>query len=241
MGNKGHFDEFGTYLLAPIRISDSLVRGYYAGITCTQTAPLNVTIGLAESYDDGTTFQKIGVGPVFSHAPHDPFVVSSQKIRRYNDKYYLFYTSGTEWLKNSNGYEPIYKLKVAVSDDGISWVRSKEYLIEDKLETEAQACPDVFYYEGGYHMFFCYRGCQDYRKNVQNSYKIGYAYSDDLMNWTRDDNQIDINTSVNKADFDYEMVAYPHVFELDGKLYMLYVGNEVGRYGFGLSELEFVR
>ena len=34
------------------------------------------------------------------------------------------------------------------------------------------------------------------------------------------------------------MIAYPHVFELDEKIYMLYLGNQVGRYGFGLAELE---
>ena len=34
------------------------------------------------------------------------------------------------------------------------------------------------------------------------------------------------------------MIAYPHVFEADGKIYMLYLGNEVGRYGFGLAVLE---
>jgi hypothetical protein len=34
------------------------------------------------------------------------------------------------------------------------------------------------------------------------------------------------------------MVSYPHVFELDGRVCMLYLGNEVGRGGFGLAELD---
>jgi hypothetical protein len=34
------------------------------------------------------------------------------------------------------------------------------------------------------------------------------------------------------------MVAYPHVFALDGRTWMLYLGNQVGRYGFGLAELQ---
>jgi hypothetical protein len=34
------------------------------------------------------------------------------------------------------------------------------------------------------------------------------------------------------------MLCYPHVFELNAKVYMLYNGNEFGRYGFGLAELE---
>jgi hypothetical protein len=36
------------------------------------------------------------------------------------------------------------------------------------------------------------------------------------------------------------MISYPHVFELDGRTYMAYLGDQVGRYGFGLAELEGV-
>jgi hypothetical protein len=34
------------------------------------------------------------------------------------------------------------------------------------------------------------------------------------------------------------MVSYPHVFELDDAIYMMYLGNQVGRHGFGLARLE---
>ena len=34
------------------------------------------------------------------------------------------------------------------------------------------------------------------------------------------------------------MQCYPHVFECDGKVYLLYNGNEFGRHGFGLARLE---
>jgi hypothetical protein len=34
------------------------------------------------------------------------------------------------------------------------------------------------------------------------------------------------------------MISYPHVFELDGNTYMAYLGDQVGRYGFGLALLE---
>jgi hypothetical protein len=38
--------------------------------------------------------------------------------------------------------------------------------------------------------------------------------------------------------WDSEMISYPHVFELDGKIYMMYLGNQVGKYGFGLAVAE---
>ena len=34
------------------------------------------------------------------------------------------------------------------------------------------------------------------------------------------------------------MISYPHAFELDGYTYLAYLGNQVGRHGFGLAVLE---
>ena len=85
-------------------------------------------------------------------------------------------------------------------------------------------------------MFFDYWSSKEFRKTKYRS--IGYAYSKDLVNWCRDDSKAGISVSLEKNTFDNEMVAYPHVFEVNDKIYMLYLGNEVGRYGFGLAELE---
>ena len=84
-------------------------------------------------------------------------------------------------------------------------------------------------------MFFCYRYSSHYR-NKQNGYRIGYASSLDLINWVREDEKVGIDVS--EQGWDAEMISYPHVFELDGKTYMAYLGNQVGRYGFGIAELQ---
>ena len=86
-----------------------------------------------------------------------------------------------------------------------------------------------------YHMFFCYKHGVNFR-NSSRGYRIGYAYSDDLVSWHRDDTQAGLKPS--KEGWDSESVSYPHVFELDGRIYMLYLGNEIGRHGFGLAELK---
>ena len=67
------------------------------------------------------------------------------------------------------------------------------------------------------------------------SYRIGYAYSDDLVNWTRDDANVGID--VTEGAWDSDMLCYPYIFECDGQAYLLYNGNEFGRYGFGLARL----
>ena len=53
---------------------------------------------------------------------------------------------------------------------------------------------------------------------------------------TQDDENVGIDYS--DEGWDSKMHHYPHVFKLDDKWYMLYNGNEFGKYGFGLAVLE---
>ncbi|MBV1774748.1 hypothetical protein KSF73_03355 [Burkholderiaceae bacterium DAT-1] len=235
LGNIGDFDEFGTYPVSVIREQNRLL-GYYAGWTRCESVPFNVAIGAAESFDEGKSFTKIGRGPVLSYSLHEPFVLSGPKIRKFNGKFHLFYIAGTKWKVVSGRPEPVYKIRMAVSDDGLNWHKVNRDLIESRIEVdEAQASPDVIFANGKYHMFFCYRYSEHYR-GKENGYRIGYAHSTDLLNWVRDDEKAGI--TVSDEGWDAEMVSYPHVFELDGKTYMAYLGNQVGRFGFGLAELD---
>ena len=83
-------------------------------------------------------------------------------------------------------------------------------------------------------MFFCYRGSADYR-GKKNGYRIGYASSKDMYNWIRDDSKAGIDVS--DEGWDSQMISYPHVFEVNKTVYMAYLGDQVGRYGFGLAKL----
>lgn len=236
LGSRGTFDEFGTYPTSIIRKGTD-VLAYYAGWTRCESVPFNVAIGAAISKDNGETFDKIGSGgPTLSYSINEPFVLSGPKIRQFNDTYYLFYIAGRKWIENNGKPEPVYKIRMAHSKDGLNWIKADKDLIESKLEeNEAQASPDVFYHNKKYHMFFCYRYGLDFR-GKEKGYRIGYASSDDLINWKRDDSKAGIDVS--EEGWDSEMISYPHVFELDGKIYMMYLGNQVGKEGFGLAELE---
>lgn len=237
-GGLGEFDEFGIYPFSVIRRQDG-IYAYYGGVTRGESVPFYVSIGCAVSKDQGETFQKIGPGPVLTASLHEPYVVCSPKIRFYHGKWYLFYSAGKLWTKEAGRPEICYKLRMAVSGDGRNWEKCGRDIMEDRLgEMESQACADVIWQNGWYHMFFCYRNHTDFRKNPQNSYRIGYARSADLLYWERDDAKAGITVSGEPGSWDSEMVAYPHVFVCDGKTYMLYLGNEVGKSGFGLAQLK---
>ena len=238
LGELGTFDEFGTYPMSVIRDGDA-IHTYYGGWTRCESVPFNVAIGYAVSKDGGETFKKIGAGPVLSYSPDEPFILSGPKIRKYGDIWRLWYIAGRKWKVIDGKPEPIYKIRMASSVDGINWTKLNKDIIVDKLgEDEAQASPDVIFSRGRYHMFFCYRQASDFRRNKDRSYRIGYAYSDDLLNWTRDDSRVGIDVSA--SGWDSEMLAYPHVLELDGTVYLLYLGNQVGRFGFGAARLDGV-
>ncbi|MBV8666549.1 MAG: hypothetical protein JO269_08710 [Burkholderiaceae bacterium] len=235
LGGLGEFDEFGTYPVSVIRHGDE-VRAYYAGWTRCESVPFNVAIGLAISRDGGITFTKLGNGPVLPYSPDEPFVLSGPKIRRFNGTWYLWYIAGRKWKMVDGRAEPVYKIRMAASSDGITWEKMNRDLIPSRIEDdEAQASPDVFFANGRYHMFFCYRYSSDFRGKARG-YRIGYASSENLVDWTRDDAKAGIDVS--EHGWDAEMISYPHVFELDGKIYLAYLGNQVGREGFGLAVLD---
>lgn len=238
LGKIGEFDEFGTYPFSVVRRGDE-IYGYYGGITRGESVPFYASIGCAVSRDGGETFHKIGAGPVLTVSLHEPCMVCSPKVRIYQGKWYLFYSAGKKWTKGDMRPEICYKLRMAVSDDGINWKKCGRDILESRLgEFESQACGDVIFQNGAYHMFFCYRGHTDFRRNPKNSYRIGYAKSLDLFHWERDDAQAGLDISKEEGGWDSEMVAYPHVFACNGNTYMLYLGNEVGKRGFGLAQLK---
>ncbi|MGE0567038.1 MAG: glycosylase [Bacteroidia bacterium] len=233
LGELGTFDEFGTYPVSVIKFNNEY-RAYFGGWTRCDSVPFNVAIGYATSYD-GKVFNKVGDGPILSYSPDEPFILSGPKIRFFNNAFYLYYIAGRKWIIDNGKPEPVYKIRLATSIDGLTWVKANKDLIPSKIELdEAQASPDVFFFNNKYHMFFCYRRSKDYR-GKENGYRIGYAFSNDLVNWTRDDSKAGIDVS--KDGWDSEMISYPHIFELDGKLHMFYLGNGVGKYGFGLATL----
>lgn len=236
LGGIGEFDEYGVYPISVIRDGDKVVA-YYGGWTRCESVPYDVSIGMAVSSDGGKRFTRLGSGPVLGHSLDEPMAVSGPKIRKFNNLYYLWYVAGSKWKIVDGRPESIFKIRMATSLDGVRWEKLNRNIVEFVLEEdECQASPDVIFADGQYHMFFSYKYSSDFR-GTDRGYRIGYASSTDLINWTRNDSSAGISPTGDSS-WDGQSIAYPHVFELDGRQYMLYLGNDVGRYGFGLAVRE---
>jgi len=240
LGGLGDFDEHGIFPMNVVKDKkQNRILAYTTGWNRRVSVSVDASVGAAISYDNGVTFQKVGKGPVLTSSLHEPFLVGDAFVKIYGGVYHMWYIYGIRWIKNSQTSPPdrVYKIGHAISEDGIAWKKEGRQIIADKLHSdECQALPTVIFYDDRYHMFFCFRQTFDFRNNKENSYRIGYAYSDDLVNWVRDDQNAGIDVSENG--WDSEMLAYPHVFECDGNIYLLYNGNEFGKFGFGLAILE---
>lgn len=239
LGDLGCFDEHGIFPMSVMRHGNA-VYGYTCGWNRRTSVSVDTAVGLAISHDNGLTFQRIGDGPVLAASLHEPYLVGDGFVKVINGIFHMWYIFGTGWKKFSPESMPdrTYKIGHATSKDGIEWTKEEaRSIIPDRIGAdESQALPTVISIGQRHHMFFCYRESFDFRQTKGRGYRIGHAWSDDLLNWTRDDKTPQLEGS--PGEWDSDMQCYPHVFECDGKVFLLYNGNEFGRYGFGLAELE---
>ena len=147
----------------------------------------------------------------------------------------MWYIGGEGWIKENDKFESIYNIKFAISEDGITWKTINHDVIEKKYESECQTSVSVFKHNDIYHMYFTYRHAVDFR-NPNRGYRIGYAYSSDMNNWTRDDKMAGIDIST--EGWDSEMICYPYVLKVKERLIMFYCGNNFGLNGFGYALLD---
>lgn len=236
VGALGCYDEHGIFPINVLRYG-SKIYAYLSGWSRRVSVSVETGIGLAYSIDDGCTFQRAGPGPVMTSSLFEPYLVVDGFVRHYDGIFHMWYIYGTDWIKIRPDAEAerTYKIGSAVSEDGINWEKEGRQIICDKIGNECQALPTVIEAEGLYHMIFAYRSTFDFRTDSAHAYRLGYAYSEDLIHWTRDDGKLGLELS--EEGWDSEMVTYPHLFQCDDNVYLLYNGNAFGRYGFGLAKL----
>lgn len=232
LGGIGEFDEFGSMAGSVIRHNGKFYL-YYCGWSRGVSVPYTWAIGLAIS-DDGANFKKVGRGPLLGPTLDEPYLQACPIVYKTAEhSWVMFYLSGIKWLGEGNKLDSQYLLMKATSTDGINWERQAKPVIPTVVEDECQTSASIIKIDSAYHMFFSYRHGTDFRNRKGRGYKIGYASSPDLISWTRDDSKAGLEPS--QEGWDSAMVAYPHLFNIGERLYMLYCGNDFGREGFGYA------
>lgn len=225
-GGLGEFDDSGAMATWLARDGDKRFL-YYIGWNLGVTVPFRNSIGLALS-KDGEAFRRYASGPIVDRTATEPHFCASCCVLPEEDKWRMWYLSCTGWQIRNGRPEHRYHIKYAESPDGIHWQRDGQVAIDYSNDNEyAISRPSVTHDDGVWRMWYSFRG---------QSYRIGYAESDDARQWRRLDHLAGIDVSI--AGWDSDMIEYPFVFDHAGRCYMLYNGNGYGQTGFGLAVLE---
>jgi hypothetical protein len=230
IGELGCFDDCGVIPSCHVE-HDGKIYMYYCGISQAVVTNFNVCIGLATSTDNGLTFERYSKAPVLGRNRYDPYLTAAPWILVENGLWKMWYQSGRAWIPESNNKfaRHYYNIKYADSHDGITWNTYDNVCIDFKKDEYSITRPVIVKKDGVYKMWYCYRG-------GWNTYRIGYAESSDGLKWERQDGKMNFEPSL--EGWDSDMLCYPHVFEHDGQLYLLYNGNGYGKTGFGAAVLE---
>ena len=238
LGELGTFDEHGIFPINPFKDGERILA-YTCGWSRRASVSVETSIGVVYSDDNGNTFNRLGPGPILSSSINEPVLVGDGFVRKYNNTYFMWYIFGKVWIKSTDSEPParVYKIAYATSLDGINWDKEEaKQIVSDVIdENECQALPTVIEHNGIYHLVFCFRHSSDFRTNPKRGYKLGYAYSKDLKNWIRDDAKLNLNLP--DEGWDSGMMCYPHLFKVENQIYLLYNGNNFGKYGFGAAKL----
>ena len=230
-GPPGSFDEHGLMPSSIYKYKD-IYYLYYSGWSRRTSVPYSNLTGIAKS-KDCIKFEKIFEGPILSTNKLEPFSATSPCVQRLNNDFLMFYCSGTDWIKINGKFEHTYDIKLARSRDCLNWTQNGKTIIPQSSKKEAITRPFLMINEDSYYMFYCFRGSDDFRDGLE-SYKIGYSYSRDLVEWIRKDN---VNFEGIQENWESNMMAYPSILSNGEKTYMFYNGNGFGKAGFGFAEL----
>ena len=229
-GGLGEFDEHGIFPFSVLKQEDKLF-GFSCGWSRRVSVSIDMSIGISESYDGGLSFKKLGPGPILAATLSEPFMIGDPNVQFYDGKYHMWYIAGKEWILDSMGTaQRNYQIVHATSMNMRDWKRDGlKQIIKHRINDEVQAMPSIVKLDNQFLMAFCFRSIYDFKENSKNSYKIGFAKSTDLVNWTRIDEKLTF-TEFQKG-IDDEMQCYPHLVVQDSMIYLLYNGNHFGLHG----------
>ena len=230
LGDLGCFDDCGVMPSCIVDLGTTKYM-YYTGWKQEVATPFSFFIGLAISEDNGNTYKRYSKAPVFGRTKHSPYLSCSPWVIRENGMWRMWCVCGTGWEVTQNDFMPkhYYHIRYAESLDGLVWNKEETVCIDFEGSEYAIARPVVYKEEGTYKMWYCRRG-------GWNTYRAGYAESDDGLSWKRLDDITGIDVS--QGGWDSEMICYPFVFTHEGQTYMLYNGNGYGRTGCGYAVLD---
>lgn len=227
IGQEGMFDDNGVAPTAILKKNNQILL-YYAGYQLPKRVRFVAFGGLAISNDNGKSFERYSGVPVFERTSEAALFRVPHSVMHDEGKYKFWYGGGNAYIRGTNKTLPVYNIKYIESDSATKIPSQGIKALEIIDDEHRVGRPNVLKEGNLYKMYFGFG-------SDAKPYQLGYAESEDGKNWYRDDARLGLHLSL--EGWDSEMMAYPCVINTGKKTFMLYNGNEYGRYGFGYAEL----
>lgn len=228
VGSPGMFDDNGVILGDIVEVGDRLYM-YYIGFQLVQKIKFLAFTGLAISNDKGNTFNRLNKTPVMDRADEGTFIRAIHSVVRVGDLWKIWYAAGSRWVELNGVPYPGYHIKYLESQDGISFGEVGHLCIDCEGGEYRIGRPRVYKRGDSYSMFYT-------KGTTKGDYLPGYAESNDGISWCRKDSLVGIGLS--EKGWDSQTLCYPSLLKHKSKTYMFYNGNDMGKTGIGLAELE---
>ena len=232
IGEPGTFDDNGVIPCAAVRRDDGRVFLYYAGYQIPKRVKFLAFGGLAISHDDGRTFTRYSQVPVLERTADELYFKATHCVLFDEGVWKFWYSAGSEFITNDRGYPlPKYDTRYVESADGIYPNGPGEVCMPVRGGEEYRLGRASVIRTGEiYRMFFVWG-------TPEIGLRLGYAESRDGRTWERDDSRLGLEPEGGDA-FDSRHMSYPNIVERAGRFFLFYNGNDYGRAGFGVAELE---
>jgi len=226
-GLAGTFDEHGVYPSTVIKVGSIYYMFYIGWNRGNRSSLFYSSIGIAKS-EDGLSFTKMYSGPILGRNQYEPILVTAPFVETSLEALKMYFVSGIEWIDSNGKMESRYDIKSIESftiDKWSSEKRKSEIPLKDGETNIAR--PWIFKNGNDKYMYFSFL-----RKN-EIGYQVGMALEDPEGTWNRLDDQLKFVGLLND-----QAVAYPAVIKLMHRRFMFLNGNEYGKSGFYIFELE---
>lgn len=228
IGRAGCFDDNGVILGDVVSIGNVL-RMYYIGFQQVKNVKFLAFTGVAESVDNGETFQRLSEIPVMDRAPGASMIRAIHSVHYEQGRWKIWYAAGDDWSFINKTPYPNYTIWYTESDDGLSFSQQGIRCIDVRDNEYRIGRPSVYKNNGQYYMFYT-KGTL-----AGTDYFPGLAVSNDGIHWERCDAELGL--ALSDDGFDSIHLCYPRLFHVNHKTYAVYNGNDMGIDGFGLAEL----
>jgi predicted GH43/DUF377 family glycosyl hydrolase len=225
-GRPGTFDDSGV-LPSFILDHKGKLYLYYVGWQKGVQVRYHILGGLAVSEDGGEHFSRYSEVPILDRGDGELFVRSSPFVLHDDDKWKMWYIAGDQWIDFKGKQVPTYNLRYLESSDPFNWGKQGTVCLDlGESDEFGFTRPFVIKEDGLFKMWYSIR-------SFSKEYRLGYAESQDGLQWVRKDNEVGISPSV--TSWDSEMMLCPCIQETRFGTYMFYNGNNYGETGFGVA------